>query len=239
MRLLFSEDHPDLRDSALDDARLREMYTFPDAPWLRANFVSTLDGRATGPDGLTDSINTPPDNRVFALQRTMCDAVVVGAGTARAEGYQQVRQDGTTPLLAVVSNAARVPAGVRRPRPGAGAAVLVTCAAAGEAALAHARDLLGDDAVWVVGDATVGLKGARARLHAEGYASLLCEGGPTLFASLLAADIVDELALTWAPRLLAGDGLRIVNGPQIDTSWRLHRMLEEQSTLLGLWRRGT
>lgn len=236
MRLLFSEDAHEGSTTGLDDERLRLLYAFPDVPWLRANFVSTLDGRATGPDGLTDTINTPPDNRVFALQRTLCDAVVVGAGTARAEGYQQVRQDGTTPLLAIVSNAARVPAGVRSPEPGAGAAVLITCAAAGEAALAGARELLGDDSVWVVGDAAVDLVSARARLHADGHTSLLCEGGPTLFASFLAAGLVDELALTWSPRLLAGDGLRIVHGPQVDTSWRLHLMLEEGSTLLGLWR---
>jgi riboflavin biosynthesis pyrimidine reductase len=237
MQLLLSEDHADSPATDLDDTRLRELYAFPGTPWLRAYFVSTLDGRATGPDGLTDTINTPPDNRVFGLQRALCDAVVVGAGTAHAEGYQQVREDGTTPLLAIVSNAARVPQGVETHKPGMGASVLITCASAGEAALAHARDVIGVDAVWVVGDEAVDLAAARSRLHAEGHSSLLCEGGPTLFASLLAAGLVDELALTWAPSLLAGDGLRIVHGPQLDTSWRLHLLLEETSTLLGLWRR--
>lgn len=237
MRLLLSEDHAHSPATELDDARLRDLYSFPKTPWLRANFVSTLDGRATGPDGRTDTINTPPDNRVFGLQRTLCDAVFVGAGTARAEGYEQVREDGTTPLLAIVSNAARVPEGVKTPKPGQGPAVLITCAAAGDAALAHAREVMGADAVWVIGDEAVDLAAARARLHTDGYSSLLCEGGPTLFASLLVAGLVDELALTWAPRLLAGEGLRIVHGPQLDTSWRLHLMLEEESTLLGLWRR--
>lgn len=236
MRLLLSEDHADSPAMELDDARLRELYSFPQTPWLRANFVSTLDGRAAGPDGLTDTINTPPDNRVFGLQRTLCDAVLVGAGTARAEGYQQVREEGTTPLLAVVSNAARVPEGLTAPQPGQGPAVLITCAGAGDAALAHAREVMGAESVWVIGDEAVDLAAARARLHADGYSSLLCEGGPTLFASLLAARLVDELALTWAPRLLAGEGLRIVHGPQLDTSWRLHLLLEEESTLLGLWR---
>jgi riboflavin biosynthesis pyrimidine reductase len=239
MRLLYQQVGGRHDSTEVGDEELRRLYAFPDRPWLRANFVATLDGRATGPDGQTGTINPPADNEVFALQRRLCDAVVVGAGTARAEGYEQVREDGSTPLLAIVSNRCLVPKGFHRPQAGAGVAVMITCAAAEESAVEQARNLLGPEAVWALGQNVVDLPAARARLHAEGYAALLCEGGPTLFASLLSAGLVDELALTWAPKVLAGDGVRITRGPQIDSSWQLRLLLEEDSTLLGLWRATT
>ena len=106
--------------------------------WLRTNFVSTLDGSGVGPDGRSGSINTPADNRVFALQRDLCDAVLVGSGTVRAEGYQRVtptRRRATPPALVVVSGSGRVPEGLQGPVDGRGDGLLVTCAGAGPRAL--------------------------------------------------------------------------------------------------------
>ena len=81
--------------AGLDDDALAALYGYPhgvaaERPWVRANFVSTLDGAATGPDGRSGSINTGADREVFALLRALADVVVVGAGTARAEGYRRV-----------------------------------------------------------------------------------------------------------------------------------------------------
>ena len=55
--------------------------------WLRGNMVSTLDGAAQGADGRSGTINTPADHVVFELLRALSDLVLIGAGTARAEGY--------------------------------------------------------------------------------------------------------------------------------------------------------
>src|SRR3954464_1645111 len=77
----------------LDDDTLARLYAYPPLDggesWLRVNFVSTLDGAATGADGRSGSINTGADREVFALLRALADVVVVGAGTARAEGYRR------------------------------------------------------------------------------------------------------------------------------------------------------
>ena len=61
-----------------------------------------------------------------------------------------------------------------------------------------------------------------ADLRARGVRALLCEGGPTLNRSLLAAGVVDELFLTIAP-LLTGDDeqLRIVQGAPLSVPSRL------------------
>jgi riboflavin biosynthesis pyrimidine reductase len=55
---------------------------------------------------------------------------------------------------------------------------------------------------------------ALQRLRSEhGIRSLLCEGGPTLNATLFAAGLVDELFLTIAPAVAgAGEALTIVEG---------------------------
>lgn len=69
------------------DGSVEDLYAWPDRPWLRVNMVSTVDGAAQGPDGLTGTINNAVDQQVFDLLRVGADAVVVGAGTVRAEGY--------------------------------------------------------------------------------------------------------------------------------------------------------
>ena len=50
-------------------------------------------------------------------------------------------------------------------------------------------------------------------LGQRGVRTVLCEGGPALNGGLAAAGLVDELCLTVAPLLAAGDAKRLVDGP--------------------------
>lgn len=77
-------------------------YAWPEGPWLRANMVSTVDGSAQGADGLTGSINNEIDKAVFHELRRTADVIVVGGGTARAEGYSAVE----TPIVVVSASGA-------------------------------------------------------------------------------------------------------------------------------------
>ncbi len=205
---------------ALSDASLERLYAFPRTRWLRANFVSTLDGSAQGPDGKSGTINNGADGRVFHLNRRLADCVLVGAGTARAEGYRPA----TVPLV-VVSRSGRLPASLRG---GAGRVVLATCAASRRRPTAD---------VWVCGDTAVDLAAVVARCTQEGMPRVLTEGGPHLFGDLLRAGLVDDVALTTSPRLVGGDHLRVV-GAQVDLDLeaQLRHVLEEDGTLLSLWR---
>ncbi len=242
MRLLLDTRNRDVSgipEPALDDEALAALYAFPTGRCVRANFVSTLDGSAVGPDGVTGSINTPADNRVFALQRLLCDVVLVGAGTARAEAYRPVEATPSRPEpppLVVVSASATPPSGLLAPPAGAGRGVLLTCEAAGEVAIAAARDALGEARVWVVGERVVDLPAAVDRLAAEGMPHVLAEGGPTLFATLLGAGLIDELALTHVPVIVGGSGTRVTNGVPLDIDLTPLHLLEEHGTVLGLWR---
>lgn len=243
MRVLLDPRRPARPGARVTTSELATLYAFPRRRWVRSNFVSTLDGSAVGADGLSGTINTPADNRVFALQRSLCDAVLVGSGTVRAEGYERIeptRSRPSPPALVVVSGSGRVPEGLRTPTSGRGAGLLVTCESAGPRRLARARSVLGSDAVLVAGGARVDLAAAIDALAARGLRHVLCEGGPSLFAAALAEGVVHEVALSLAPTLVGGDGTRVTSGPALGGAHGIRLtprlLLEEAGTLLGLWR---
>src|SRR3954469_22209734 len=72
-----------------------DVHSFYAADWvetggLRVDFVCSADGAAQA-EGRSAGLQTPGDNRVFAALRDLADVVLVGAGTARAEGSRAVR----------------------------------------------------------------------------------------------------------------------------------------------------
>ncbi|MEX0426824.1 dihydrofolate reductase family protein [Nocardioides sp. DS6] len=79
-------------------------YAWPEGPWLRANMVTTVDGSAQGADGRSGTINNAVDKEIFHRLRDTADAILVGAGTARAEGYGPA----ATPIV-VVSRSGALP----------------------------------------------------------------------------------------------------------------------------------
>ena len=103
MRVLVGPDTDDLA----------ELYAVPRTPWLRVNMVSTVDGAATGESGTSGSINNAIDKQVFDHLRASADVIVVGAGTARAEGYGPADRP-----IVVVSRRADVPPTLRGAAPG-------------------------------------------------------------------------------------------------------------------------
>lgn len=216
MRVLVGPDTDDLA----------ELYAVPRTPWLRVNMVSTVDGAATGETGTSGSINNAVDHQVFHQLRAMADAIVVGAGTVRAERYGPA----DTPLV-VVSRRGQVPDTLRdAPR---GTVLLATCGAA--EGLDAARDLLGPEQVLVLGSHRVDLSLLKQVLADRCWGHVLCEGGPHLLRDLLAAGAADELCATVVPRLVAGEHPRITQGPPVDVPLRLHLLLEAEGTLLGRW----
>jgi riboflavin biosynthesis pyrimidine reductase len=253
MRVLLSDD--DLgrwspgHDGTLDHEGLALAYAYPRLPagqsWVRANFISTLDGAATGDDGRSGSINTGADREVFGLLRALADVVLVGAGTARVEGYRRasvrapwldLRQGRPAhPTTAVFSRSGDVPPGVSQARDGSGEVVLVTCQSAGAVAIDLALETLGEGQVIIAGDTTVDLSRAVDSLAARGLTRMLCEGGPHLMGDLTASGRLDELCLTIAPILVAGDHPRITAGAATDANLTPRLLIESRGSLLGRW----
>jgi len=220
----------------------------PLGPGLRVNFVESIDGAATV-DGRSGGMSADADKRRFELLRRVADAVIVGAGTVRIEGYGPLRVSDASahwraahgmtehPVLVIVSGKLGLDPHSRifteaRVRP-----IIVTSAGTADAA-ARARFEQAADLIAVGGD-VVDLVAAVDALRARGLTRLLCEGGPSLFGSLLAADLVDELCLTIAPQLNSGDARRIVDGAhESPRAMRLIEVLGSGSDLLLRYRRG-
>jgi riboflavin biosynthesis pyrimidine reductase len=253
MRLLLSLDHlghlSPGRDGELGPGELALAYAYPHLgaghTWVRANFVSTLDGAATGDDGRSGSINTGADRDVFALLRALSDVVLVGAGTARAEGYQRATvrapwsqlRDGRSahPATAVFSRTGDVPPRLAQTRENSGEVLLVTCERAGSESIDRARSSLGEDQVIVQGDESVDLSAALDALATRGLQRHLCEGGPHLMRDLTASGRLDELCLTIAPNLVAGDHPRITAGSTVTANLTPRLLIESEGTILGRW----
>lgn len=221
MRILINHESSLTGEVAED--QLAELYATAE-PWLRMNFVSTLDGAATGDSGKSGSINNPVDRQVFHALRRICDAMVVGAGTARIEGYRPSDRP-----LVVVSRRGELPPRLLDAPPGS--VLLATCSSADAGS---AREALGADNVLVHG-ASVDLALLKRQLGERGWTHLLCEGGPHLFGDMLTAGVVDELCATVVPRLVGGEHSRITAGPTVDVPLDLRVLLEQDGTLLGRW----
>lgn len=158
-------------------------------PWVVLKWAATLDGRVAAADGTSQWI-TSPEARADAHElRADSDAVLVGAGTVRADdpaltvrlsGWESVTDDGPgdrrQPLRVVLGTA---PKGARvRP------------------ALEHdgpLEDLLDE-------------------LGRRGVVQLLVEGGPRVARSFHEAGLVDRYVAYLAPALAAGDDGRSVFG---------------------------
>lgn len=237
MRILLGGEGSPASGTVLDEPALERLYAVPAGrSWLRVNFVSSLDGAVTGADGRSGSINTPADHRVFRLLRRLSDVVVVGAGTVRAEGYPALRdEDPGAPVLAVVSNRGTLPETVAAMTSHRGSAILVTRNRADAKALDDARRVLGEENVVLAGDDEVDLVRARKALEERGLHRMLSEGGPGLFGSMLAAGVVDEVDLTWAPTVVGGSHDRIVKAGDLDVALRPMTLVEEDGTLIGRW----
>lgn len=255
MRVLLSAD--DLgrwspgHDGVLDRQGLALAYAYPQpragATWVRANFISTLDGAANGDDGRSGSINTGADREVFALLRALSDVILVGAGTARTETYRRATVGAplawlrhgrlTHPSTAVFSRSGEVPPALSAARNNSGEVLLITCEQAGGQAIDLAQRTLGQQNVIVQGEETVDIAAVMDALAARGLQRVLCEGGPHLLADLAAAGHLDELCLSMAPILVAGDHPRITAGAGVRTNLVPRLLIEAEETILGRWAR--
>lgn len=187
MRRLLPDPGPTTVEGQLEGYRPGEQ-AHAERPFVAMNFAATVDGRATI-GGVSGPIGSSTDTEMLTALRTRFDAVMIGAGTMRAERYGEIGRR----LIVVESGP----------------------------------------------EGRVDLTALLQTLHEEGVRALLCEGGPRLHASLLAADLVDELFLTTAPKLSGGEQApRIVEGElpgvaELELLW----LLEEDGELFARYGR--
>ena len=230
----------------IDDGELPPLYGYPerDGTWVRANFITSLDGGATA-DGSSGAMGGPGDRHIFNLLRELADVIVVGAGTVRIEGYsgahlgvsqrqgRQARGQTEVPPLAIVTKSGRLDRDMgvftRTEVP----PLVLTCTAVA----ADTRRRLGD--LCDVVDCSGGEPGKvdeaalLAGLAARGMRRVLTEGGPMLLGAFVQRDLLDELCLTMAPYLVGGLARRIATGTgQVLTRMRCAHILTDDAGYL-------
>lgn len=227
-----------------DDVDLHAFYSdgWLGSGGLRVNFIASVDGAAQAA-GKSAGLQTPGDNRIFAVLRDLADVVLAGAGTVVAEGYRAVsmsparagirREHGLPDALpvAVISRSLRLDADAAVFAAAASARTIVlTCAAAPadrRAALAEVADVV------TCGADTVEPGLARRALEQRGLTRILSEGGPSAFADLVRGGVVDELCLSISPLLVGPGPTRITSGPDWPAAagLTLFGLLEEDGAL--------
>ena len=242
-RLLPTPGHEISLPADVDD--LAAHYAYPAAGALRANMVGSVDG-AISLDGRSKPISGRTDWFLFGLQRALADAVVVGAGTARSEGYGPGRarpefahlrtaaSQASAPTLALVTASGKLdPAAAFFG--GSVRSIVITSASADEVHIAPLREVAD---IVVAGEASVDLAAALDLLRQRGLARVLTEGGPSLLGALAAEDLIDEVVATISPILVGGDSGRMVAGaPAAVRNLELVGLLEDDSALFTHYRR--
>lgn len=213
-----------------------------DRPYLVMNFVTSLDGHATIA-GRSGPLGSDTDMEMLQRLRTRVDAVMIGAGTMRAERYGRIVSDpqlrayreriglAHDPLAVIVSGRLALPWDAPLFTDGGGRVVVFTASEDDPPETATPVTV-------VRHEGTVELARALEWLRRErGVRSVLSEGGPLLHGRLREEGLVDELFLTIGPKLVGGTGPRIIEGTLPDVvDLELVWLLEAEGELFARYR---
>jgi riboflavin-specific deaminase-like protein len=208
-------------------------------PYVIANFIASADGKAAA-DGRTAPLGSPGDRAAFHLLRTEVDAVLTGTRTMFVENYGPLAKNQELTQLRVRAGRPPQPLGVVISRSGTIPFEIPLFADAESRVAVYAPpgtdvpDTAAEVSFHELPTGEAGLATVMTSLGADhGVRSLLCEGGPSLFSALLVDDLVDELFLTLAPKLVGGDEVGVTTGRPLDelADLRLVHALEQDGTL--------
>jgi riboflavin-specific deaminase-like protein len=205
-------------------------------PHVITNFALTLDGHATI-SGRSGAIGSNADTAMLVGLRTRVDAVMIGAGTMRAERYGRVVGDPAKrqlrerqglphdPLMVIVSGRLDLPWDAPLFTEGDGPVLIATSSEDDPPETATQVRLLRHPGA-------VDLAALMLHLRKErGVRALLCEGGPRLHGQLIEDGLVDELFVTHAPKLAGGVGPGLVSElGEFERPLELGWLLAEEST---------
>lgn len=207
--------HPEPASSIdVVDAYAAPLGAHPDRPWVNLCMISSLDG-ATAVDGRSRGLSSANDASVLRQLRAIADVIIVGATTARAEGYGPPSKEGQR--IGVVT--ARGSIDVESPLFTSGRGFVITHASA------DFEVPVGVDVIRA-GERRVDVALAIRAIPTvvPDCRFVQAEGGPTLNAALFAADLVDEIDQSTSPHT--------VGGPSVGTGAPGHRHAYELRQLL-------
>jgi len=186
-------------------------------PHVILKLAVSADGKAGAPGRKPLAITGEAARDRVHLLRAQSDAIMVGIGTALADDPMLTcRLPGMekySPVRVVLDSALRLPPGSRLARSARDVPVWVVTG--GEASRTAENALL-REGVTVLraaqSDGRLDLAAVLKLMGARGVTRLMVEGGPTLGAALLAADLIDEAVLFQSSKVVGTDGVDALDG---------------------------
>jgi diaminohydroxyphosphoribosylaminopyrimidine deaminase/5-amino-6-(5-phosphoribosylamino)uracil reductase len=186
-------------------------------PHVILKLAVSADGKAGAPGRKPLAITGEAARERVHLLRAQSDAIMVGIGTALADDPMLTcRLPGMekySPVRVVLDSALRLPPGSRLARSARDVPVWVVTG--GEASRTAENALL-REGVTVLraaqSDGRLDLAAVLKLMGARGVTRLMVEGGPTLGAALLAADLIDEAVLFQSSKVVGTDGVDALDG---------------------------
>lgn len=215
-------------------------------PWVTLKLASSFDGRIATATGQSQWITGPRSRRLVHAMRARHDAVMVGAGTARADDPSLTVRDlgiAQQPVRVVVSRRLDLPLISALARSAKDVPVWLMHGADADAERLRAWDGVGARLFsCAVSGAQLDPADILAQLGSAGLTRVFCEGGSALAASLLSADLVDELAGFTAGLAIGAEGLPAIGALGLDhlseaPRYSLHDVQRVGDDVLHLWRR--
>jgi len=216
---------------------------YDERPYAAMNFVATVDGRAAI-FGRSGPIGSDTDTEMLQRLRTRFDAVMIGAGTMRAERYGRIVSDpelraerereglAADPLAVLVSGRLDLPWDAGLFTVGVGEVLVFTASEADPPETATPVGVVRHE------EYVNPVEMMRCLRQERGIRSVLSEGGPGLHGEMQANGLVDDLFLTTAPKLAGGEALRILEGGLLEVAdLELVWLLEADGELFARYRR--
>lgn len=193
----------------------------PDRPHVSVNMAVSLDGKISTRKREQITLGTRHDRHLMDVLRARSDAVIVGAGTVRHDGYPVLVRDGVIrrrrvatgrgphPVNVVLSTALDMPIGrpiferdgIRR--------IIYTTTAAPESRIRRFGRVA---EVVVLRARSVAPRAVLRDLSGRGMKRVLMEGGGELHFAFAKEHLVDEVYVTLTPRLIGGDAPSLLDG---------------------------
>jgi diaminohydroxyphosphoribosylaminopyrimidine deaminase/5-amino-6-(5-phosphoribosylamino)uracil reductase len=207
-------------------------------PHVMLKLAVSADGKAGASGRRPVAITGEAARDRVHLLRAQSDAIMIGIGTAVADDPMLTCRlpgmAGYSPVRTVLDGALRLPASSRLARSAREVPVWVMTRAEG---LRAAEDVLLAEGVVVLrvpdGAGRPDISAVLRLIAGRGISRLMVEGGPTLAAAFLAADIVDEAVLFRSPKVVGADGIDALAGLPLTALTQSPRLTRVRSEAVG------
>lgn len=215
-------------ETTVEDAYAAPLGSRDGRPWVTVSMVTSIDG-STALGGVSGDLSNSTDSAILGRLRQIADVIIVGAGTARAEGYGPPRKPGQR--IGVVTTRGRVDARSELFASGSGFVITTD-----EGDVPRGVDVLR------CGRRHVDLQRMLTQLPmlCGEVRTVQAEGGPSLNGTLLDAGLVDEIDVTTAAAVVGGEGSRLVSGAaETIADFRVEQLAtDEAGYVFARWVRG-